>query len=70
MSFSIAHRSAIVTGGCSGIGLAMVLRFLAHGARVMVLDRRADDAAVVEAAGALFMQGDVSVEKDIEAAFH
>jgi NAD(P)-dependent dehydrogenase (short-subunit alcohol dehydrogenase family) len=69
MSFSIAQKSVIVTGGCSGIGLAIVERFRAQGARVLVLDRRPDDAVAVTKTGALFLQGDVSVEADIVVAF-
>jgi NAD(P)-dependent dehydrogenase (short-subunit alcohol dehydrogenase family) len=69
MSFSIAQKSAIVTGGCSGIGLAIVRRFREFGAQVLIVDRRPDEAGIAKETGALFMRGDVSVEEDIEAAF-
>jgi 3-oxoacyl-[acyl-carrier protein] reductase len=69
MSFSIAQKSVIVTGGCSGIGLAIVERFRANGARVLVMDRRAEEGDALKATGALYQRGDVSVEADIAAAF-
>lgn len=39
MSFSIAGRTAIVTGAANGVGLAIARRFLAEGANVMFADR-------------------------------
>jgi len=68
MSFSIKDKAVIVTGGCSGIGLAIVQRFRAQRARVLVMDRRENGAPATES-GALFLRGDVSVESDIEKAF-
>ncbi|MDB6011606.1 MAG: short-chain dehydrogenase/reductase [Gammaproteobacteria bacterium] len=38
----ITNKVAFVTGGASGIGLGIVRRLLAHGARVVVADLRAD----------------------------
>ncbi|WP_187368967.1 SDR family NAD(P)-dependent oxidoreductase [Baekduia soli] len=46
----LAGRTCVVTGGASGIGAATARVLVREGARVAVLDRRADDArAVVEA---------------------
>ena len=42
MTGRIAGRTAVVTGGCSGIGLATVRRFVEEGARVVIGD--IDDA--------------------------
>ncbi len=39
MSFSIAGRTAIVTGAANGVGLAIARKFLAQGANVMFADR-------------------------------
>jgi 3-oxoacyl-[acyl-carrier protein] reductase len=48
---TVGGRTAIVTGGASGIGLAFVRRLTALGARVWALDR--DEAALTAAAAAL-----------------
>lgn len=55
--------SVLITGGGSGIGRAVVTRFLAEGARVLVFDRSADKLADVrenEADGVETVQGDVT----------
>src|SRR5262245_25822197 len=56
-------RTALVTGGGSGIGAATVARLLAAGAQVASLDR-------VETApeGALRLQGDVTESHEVDAA--
>jgi 2,3-dihydroxy-2,3-dihydrophenylpropionate dehydrogenase len=65
---------ALITGGASGLGRAIALRYLAEGARVAVLDRDAEQlAALVEAAGThadrvLAVTGDVRSTKDLHAA--
>lgn len=65
-------KVGLVTGGGAGIGRATCLTFAADGARVVVVDNRADTgretAAMVEAAGgeALFVEADVSNEADVE----
>jgi NAD(P)-dependent dehydrogenase (short-subunit alcohol dehydrogenase family) len=41
----IQDKVAFVTGGASGIGLGLARRLLAHGAKVMVADLRADHLA-------------------------
>lgn len=45
----LTGRTALVTGGASGIGEACARRLADAGARVVVLDRSADDAAAVAA---------------------
>jgi NADPH:quinone reductase-like Zn-dependent oxidoreductase len=45
-AMKLADKVAIVTGGASGIGKAIVKRFFDEGARVVVADR---DAAAAEA---------------------
>jgi NADPH:quinone reductase-like Zn-dependent oxidoreductase len=63
--FSLEGKSAVVTGGASGIGLAIVERFVAAGAEVLLVDRKEVRAMALKL-GALFHQADVSKEWEIE----
>lgn len=56
----LAGKTAIVTGGASGIGLATARRFMAEGARVCVVDR-----APAELPGALVVRADVAEPPEI-----
>ncbi len=58
-AFSLAGKSAVVTGGSSGIGRAIACRFRDAGADVLVADRRPgqDDFA--------YCESDVSREEDV-----
>ena len=69
MSFSIRGKAAVITGGGSGIGLAIARRFCEHGAQVMVVDRADDKRSAARGIGALFHCADVSVEADVAGAF-
>ncbi|MEO8476609.1 MAG: SDR family oxidoreductase [Actinomycetota bacterium] len=63
----LAGRSALVTGGSSGIGLAVVQRFLAAGAEVAALARR--PRPEVEAVGARMIECDVADASKVSRAF-
>jgi NAD(P)-dependent dehydrogenase (short-subunit alcohol dehydrogenase family) len=60
----------VVTGGCSGIGLATVRRFAAEGAHVVVGD--VDDAQgpqVAQEVGGVYVHADVTDPEQVESLF-
>jgi NAD(P)-dependent dehydrogenase (short-subunit alcohol dehydrogenase family) len=65
--FSLKGKSAFITGGTSGIGLAVAKRFLAAGAAVAVSDIT-DGTRVAEEIGAAFVTIDVADEQSVEGA--
>lgn len=60
--------AAVVTGAGSGIGRAIVRRFLAEGANVVAVVRKRADQAGLEAEGATVVVGDVSRYETAERA--
>ena len=66
----LAGKTAVITGGASGIGRATVERFVGHGARCAIFDMNADAGrAVAERLGddALFCSVDVTDEASVKA---
>jgi NAD(P)-dependent dehydrogenase (short-subunit alcohol dehydrogenase family) len=63
-------RTAVVTGGGSGIGLASVRRLAQEGAKVVIgdIDPTAGEAAAKEVDG-LFVRTDVTSEEEVNALF-
>ena len=74
MAGRLDGRVAVVTGGCSGIGLATVRRFVQEGAKVVIGDI-ADDAGadlVTELGGtsvATYVHVDVTSKEEVDALF-
>ena len=65
-------KTALITGGSSGIGLAIAARFLEQGARVFITGRRQAqlDAALARlGGGASAIQGDVTSTGDLDRLF-
>jgi NAD(P)-dependent dehydrogenase (short-subunit alcohol dehydrogenase family) len=70
MTERFSGRTAVVTGGGSGIGLATVRRLAAEGARVVVADIDAGAGkAAADEVGGLFVQTDVTSETQVDALF-
>jgi NAD(P)-dependent dehydrogenase (short-subunit alcohol dehydrogenase family) len=70
MSGRVEGKVAVVTGGCSGIGLASVRRLAAEGARLVIGDL--DDArgpGIATEVGGLYRHADVTDPGDVEALF-
>ncbi|MDX6299684.1 MAG: hypothetical protein QOF53_898 [Nocardioidaceae bacterium] len=70
MAGRLQDKVAVVTGGCSGIGLATVRRFAEEGARVVIGDI-ADDLGkeVADGVDGLFVHADVTSKDDVDALF-
>ena len=70
-AFNLTAKTAVITGGASGIGLAIAKRFAAHGAAIEILDlqQAALDAAVNDIPGAHGEVCDVSEPASVDAAF-
>ena len=70
MSGRLAGRVAVITGGCSGIGLASARRLASEGATVVIGDL--DDARGPELAaelGGAFFRTDVTEPEQVKALF-
>ena len=70
MAGRLEGKVAVVTGGCSGIGLATVRRFAQEGATVVVADL-SDEAgeALATEVGGLFLHTDVVSKQDVDRLF-
>lgn len=65
-------KVAVITGGSSGIGLAIAQRFVKEGAQVVITGRRESELEKASAAigsGVTTVAGDVSNEADLDALY-
>jgi NAD(P)-dependent dehydrogenase (short-subunit alcohol dehydrogenase family) len=74
MSGRLRGKVAVVTGGCSGIGLATVRRFVEEGAKVVIgdINQARGDEVVAELGGsehATYVQVDVTDKDQVDALF-
>lgn len=67
----LAGKTAVVTGGSTGIGLAAARSFAAEGAHVFVTGRRTEELekAVADIGDATAVPGDVSVAADVDRLY-
>src|SRR3954462_8496533 len=76
MEISLAGRTAVVTGGSKGVGLAVATRFAASGADVAIiargregLDQALNSIGATARGRVAAAQGDVAVPADIQRAY-
>ena len=70
MAGRVEGKVAVVTGGCSGIGLATVQRFAAEGAKVVIGDvDDANGARIAQEIGGAFVHCDVTNPEQVETLF-
>ena len=69
MNFNLAGKTALITGGTSGIGRSVAGRFIEAGAEVWIAGRRDSGTRIADDIGARFVRADVSRETDVVEMF-
>ena len=65
--FSLKNKTAFITGGVSGIGLAVARRYLEAGAKVVIADMQ-DGSGIAAEIGAVYISVDVSDSQQVAQA--
>ncbi len=70
MSGKLEGKIAVITGGCSGIGLATARKFTAEGATVVIGDLdEANGPQIAQELNGSFVRTNVAIEADVNALF-
>jgi len=66
--FSVKEKTAFITGGTAGLGLATATRLVTAGAHVAIIGRREEGADIASEIGAIFIQADLTREEELTQA--